>query len=84
MTLAVDRVREVADDGAGYGTDGGRLALEDDGGAGLCEGGFAEHEETAASAVCCLSITEPGGEGNAAAVLDGLVGEVEDDGGEAA
>src|SRR3569833_2526922 len=75
---------EAADDGAGCGVDGRWLALEHDGGAGLREGGFAEYEEAAARAVGSLAKAEPGGEGNAPAVLYGFVGEVEDDSGEAA
>ncbi len=83
FALAVDVIGEVADDCAGDGIDGGWTALEDDGGAGLCAGGFADDDEAAAGAIGGLAIAEPGGEGNASGVFDGFVGKVEDDGGEA-
>ena len=55
-----------------------------DGGAGLCERLLGEDEQGAAGAVGRLAEAEPGGEGDAAAVLGGCGGEVEDDGGESA
>ena len=77
------RYRRIADNCAGDGIDGGWSALEDDGGAGLCAGCFADDYEAAAGAIGGLSIAEPGGQGNAAGVFDGFIGEVEDNCGEA-
>ena len=79
----MDVVGEVADNCTVDGIDCVWTALENDGGAGLCEGSFAEQEKGAASAIGGLAIAEPGCKGNASSVLDGFVGEVEDDGGEA-
>ena len=72
-------VIEGTDDCAVYGIDCGSLTLENDSGAGLCEGSFAEHEEAAAGAIGGLTIAESGGEGNTTTMLDGFIGQIEDD-----
>jgi hypothetical protein len=67
-------VGEVADDCAVDGVNGGWMALEDDCRAGLRIGGSTYYDETTASAIGGLAVSEPCGEGNASGVLDGFVG----------
>jgi hypothetical protein len=77
-------VGEAIENGGSGGVSTYGRALKDQGSAGLGEGPGGQDEERATGAVGGLTEAEPGGEGDAVAVLRRRGGEIEHESGEAA